>query len=194
MPPRPGINTPLVAILTAVAIAAAVGCYPSSKRWEMAYPPPGMETARSRHNAPERVEVVVMPFTDARLDMDITKSPVIVTPRDFALADWAHEAAAFELERAGYTVTRSMARSPAAPDAVLRGEVVSADCPDGKNCLITVGLRFSRGGRELINRRYTGTYRVPFPRPYTQVSLSWALFDATTQMVEDVHAAVRHDR
>jgi len=152
---------------TLVALLLLAGCAFGTRQPTLIYPPaaesstvPAAQAAAKP--APKNVQIAIGPFTDQRTDKKVVGTvrngfgmrTADVIPTN-SVPDWVTQAMKTELELSGYTVTAGGAN---AGGTVVSGEILNVFCDMYFSYTGQISLlaRVSNGGKEVLNKHYSG--------------------------------------
>ena len=162
-------NLRLLAVSAFMALLA--GCAFGTRQPTLIYPPaPESDATPVAHAATmaasKNVEITLNPFNDRRADQKVVgtvrngfgmrTADVISTNQ---VDDWVTQALKTELQNNGYSVhITSGDDSSKAANAVVSGEVLKAFCDMyfNYNAEVSLLIKVSRDGKEILNKNYTG--------------------------------------
>jgi hypothetical protein len=190
----------------AIALSASAGCALSTRNAILIYPPTPSSSGVAVAQAAEapttnNISIVVLPFDDRRDDttnvgtvrngFGMKTAPVRA---ENSVPMWIQDALVLDLRQAGFSVSTSAS----APDSslALGGEIlkVYADAYFAYSAEVSLFVRLTREGREILGHSYVGTGSAgtnvtATAKSYAQ-SLALALADALRQVVPDVEKAI----
>lgn len=185
------------------------GCVLGTRNPTLTYPPAAdsgaVPAARADEMVPAKsIQIVLEPLADERSDrktVGTTRNAfgmrmADVVPRN-DVAQWVTRAVKTELERSGYTVIDAQPGASTSSTSILvSGEVLNVFCDMYMSYTGQVSLlmRLSKDGRELLNRHYSGEGSAGLAIAATSESysrsLALALSAALQKFVADVNKTV----
>lgn len=190
---------------TLVSVVLLAGCAFGTRQPTLIYPPAAESSAipvaqAAAKPAPRNVQIVLNPFSDQRSDKKVVGTvrnafgmrTADVIPTN-SVPDWVMQALKTELQNSGYTVaTGTAGDSPAGANAVVSGEILNVFCDMyfSYTGQISLVARVNKGGKELLNKHYSGEGSAGVAwggtaESYAQ-SLALALSSAVKQFVSEL--------
>ena len=194
---------------TLVAVIFLAGCAFGTRNATLIYPPKAESGAvpvaqAATRPAPKNVQIVLGPFSDQRTDKKVVgtmrngfgmRTADVVAMN--SVPDWVAQAIKMELEDSGYSVaTVAGGDSAAGASAVVSGEILNVFCDMYMSYTGQVSLlaRVSKGGKEVLNKHYSGEGSAGLAFAGTAESfaqsLSLALAVAVKQFVAELDRSV----
>jgi hypothetical protein len=181
------------------------GCAFGTRQPTLIYPPTSDSGETSVAHAapiprPKNIQVVLNPFADQRSDKKVVGTvrnafgmhTADVIPTN-SVPDWVQQAIKTELQNNGYTVSSgATADNSSGQNVVVSGEILNVFCDmyfsyTGQVSLIA---RVSKGGKELLNKHYSGEGSAGLALAMTgesyAKSLALALSSAVKHFVADL--------
>jgi len=188
-----------------VFVVSLAGCAFGTRQPTLIYPP-AMESGGTSvaHAAitptPKNVQIVLKPFIDQRSDKKVVgtvrnafgmrTADVIPTNN---VSDWVTQAVTTELQNNGYTViSATSADNSASTSAVVSGEILNVFCDMyfSYTGQVSIVARVNKGGKELLNKHYSGEGSAGLAVAMTSESyarsLALALSSALKHFVSDL--------
>jgi hypothetical protein len=191
-----------------VGVTLVAGCAFGTRQPTLIYPPasePG--TVPAAHaavtQAPKNVPIVLDTFKDQRSDKKVVGTmrntfgmrTADVIPNN-SVPEWVTQALTMELMNNGYNVTAGTARDSPAGAVVVSGEILNVFCDVyfSYTGQVSLFVRVSRDGKELLNKHYMGEGSAGLnwagtEESYAQ-SLALALSAASKQFLSDLDTSL----
>ena len=206
----PIVNRGLCRTTTLVSLIFLAGCAFGTRNATLLYPPKAESGAVSvalaaTKPAPKHVQIVLGTFSDQRTDKKVVgtmrngfgmRTADVVAMN--SVPDWVMQAIKMELENSGYSVvTVAGGDSAAGANAIVSGEILNVFCDmymshTGQVSLLT---RVSKGGKEVLNKHYSGEGSAGLAFAGTAgsfaQSLSLALAVAVKQFVVELDSSLK---